>query len=86
MRYGHQCNFYSNCSDIYLHFQIIVELIAFQESRHTSYEYGHYGNPTTQVAEKKINALEQAKTTLLLAKGMCAPTTMMLALVPTRGT
>lgn len=66
-------------------FKNTAELIAFQEGRHRSYEYGRYGNPTTQVAEEKISALERAETTLLLASGMCATTTMMLALVPAGG-
>ncbi|GLJ31734.1 hypothetical protein SUGI_0638220 [Cryptomeria japonica] len=66
-------------------FKDTAELIAFQEGRHMSYEYGRYGNPTTQVAEEKISALEGAETTLLLASGMCATTTMMLALVPAGG-
>jgi hypothetical protein len=34
-------------------FKNTVELIAFQEGRHISYEYGRYGNPTTQVVEEK---------------------------------
>jgi hypothetical protein len=34
-------------------FKNTVELIAFQEVRHISYEYRHYGNLTTQVAEEK---------------------------------
>uniref|UniRef100_A0A0C9RYM6 plant cystathionine gamma-synthase n=1 Tax=Wollemia nobilis TaxID=56998 RepID=A0A0C9RYM6_9CONI len=66
-------------------FKDTAELIAFQEGRHKSFEYGRYGNPTTQVAEEKISALEGAETTLLLASGMCATTTMMLALVPAGG-
>lgn len=66
-------------------FKNTAELIAFQEGRYTSYEYGRYGNPTTQVAEEKISALERAETTLLLASGMCATTTMMLALIPAGG-
>ncbi|XP_024977790.1 cystathionine gamma-synthase 1, chloroplastic isoform X2 [Cynara cardunculus var. scolymus] len=61
------------------------ELIDFKEKRHTSFEYGRYGNPTTVVAEEKISALEGAESTLLLASGMCASTVMMLALVPAGG-
>eukprot|EP01018_Ginkgo_biloba_P010496 Gb_39265 [translate_table: standard] len=66
-------------------FKNTAELIAFQEGTHKSFEYGRYGNPTTQVAEEKISALEGAETTLLMASGMCATTTMMLALVPAGG-
>ncbi|XP_077224214.1 uncharacterized protein LOC143857657 [Tasmannia lanceolata] len=43
---------------------------------HVSFEYGCYGNPTTQVAEKKISALEGAESTLLIASGICVPATV----------
>ncbi|KAL3693219.1 hypothetical protein R1sor_006870 [Riccia sorocarpa] len=66
-------------------FRDTAELIAFQEGNHTSFEYGRYGNPTTFAAESKISALEGAETTLLSASGMCAATTMLLALVPAGG-
>ncbi|KAL2634432.1 hypothetical protein R1flu_005911 [Riccia fluitans] len=66
-------------------FRDTAELIAFQEGTHTSFEYGRYGNPTTFAAESKISALEGAETTLLSASGMCAATTMLLALVPAGG-
>ncbi|KAJ7563422.1 hypothetical protein O6H91_03G109500 [Diphasiastrum complanatum] len=66
-------------------FQNTAELIAFQEGSFGSFEYGRYGNPTTHVAESKISALEGAETTLLSASGMCATTTMLLALVPAGG-
>lgn len=38
------------------------ELIAYQEGRYGSYEYGRYGNPTSRVAEEKIAQLEGAGT------------------------
>ncbi|KAJ7559375.1 hypothetical protein O6H91_04G082500 [Diphasiastrum complanatum] len=66
-------------------FQNTAELIAFQEGSYGSFEYGRYGNPTTHAAESKISALEGAETTLLSASGMCATTTMLLALVPAGG-
>lgn len=66
-------------------FKRTAELIDFKEKRHTSFEYGRYGNPTTVVAEEKISALEGAESTLLLASGMCASTVMLLALVPAGG-
>ncbi|XP_077224559.1 pyridoxal phosphate (PLP)-dependent transferases superfamily protein isoform X1 [Tasmannia lanceolata] len=66
-------------------FKTVAELIAFKEGTHVSFEYGRYGNPTTQSAEEKISALEGAQSTLLLASGMCATTVMMLALVPEGG-
>jgi cystathionine gamma-synthase len=66
-------------------FKDTAELIAFQEGTHTSFEYGRYGNPTTNAAEEKISALEGAEATLLSASGMCVTTTMLLALVPAGG-
>ncbi|KAK3042380.1 hypothetical protein RJ639_002426 [Escallonia herrerae] len=66
-------------------FKKTSELIDFKEGRHSSFEYGRYGNPTTVVAEEKISALEGAESTLLLASGMCASTVMLLALVPAGG-
>ncbi|KAI3761022.1 hypothetical protein L1987_51427 [Smallanthus sonchifolius] len=66
-------------------FKKTIELIDFKEKRHTSFEYGRYGNPTTEVLENKISQLEGAESTLLLASGMCASTVMMLALVPAGG-
>lgn len=66
-------------------FKDTAELIAFQEGTFKSFEYGRYGNPTTNAVEEKISALEGAETTLLSASGMCAATTMLLALVPAGG-
>ncbi|KAL4379872.1 hypothetical protein GQ457_02G019220 [Hibiscus cannabinus] len=66
-------------------FKKTQELIDFKEKRHTSFEYGRYGNPTTVVAEQKISALEGAESTLILASGMCASTVMLMALVPAGG-
>lgn len=66
-------------------FKNTAELIAFKEGTHVSYEYGRYGNPTTEAAEEKISALEGAESTLLMASGMYASTVMMMALVPAGG-
>ncbi|XP_076960730.1 cystathionine gamma-synthase 1, chloroplastic-like [Bidens hawaiensis] len=66
-------------------FKKSAELIDFKEKRHVSFEYGRYGNPTTEVLEEKISQLEGAESTLILASGMCASTVMMLALVPAGG-
>ncbi|CAN6479123.1 unnamed protein product [Victoria cruziana] len=66
-------------------FKNTAELIDFKEGRHPSFEYGRYGNPTTEVAEHKISALEGAESTLLMASGMCASTVMLMALVPAGG-
>ena len=57
-------------------------MIAFQEGRYESFEYGRYGNPTTRVCEEKLAELEGAETALLSTSGMNSATTMLLALVP----
>ncbi|MCO5609261.1 hypothetical protein L7F22_063485 [Adiantum nelumboides] len=62
-----------------------AQLIAYQDGTYKSFEYGRYGNPTTHAAEQKISALEKAEATLLMASGMSAATTMLLALVPSGG-
>lgn len=66
-------------------FKNTAELIAYQEGRYGSYEYGRYGNPTSKVVEEKLRILEGAEDCLISASGMCAATTMMLALVPQNG-
>ncbi|KAL8217812.1 hypothetical protein R6Q57_021185 [Mikania cordata] len=66
-------------------FKKTIDLIDFKEKRQVSFEYGRYGNPTTEVLEKKISQLEGAESTLILASGMCASTVMLLALVPAGG-
>ncbi|KAL6009049.1 cAMP-dependent protein kinase regulatory subunit Cgs1 [Asimina triloba] len=60
-------------------------VLSFFEGTFTSFEYGRYGNPTTEVAENKISALEGAESTLLMASGMNAAIVMMMALVPAGG-
>jgi len=66
-------------------FKDTAELIAYQEGKFNSYEYGRYGNPTVRACEEKIKALEGAEDCLLSASGMCSATTMLLALVPAGG-
>eukprot|EP00891_Asterochloris_glomerata_P001122 jgi/Astpho2/1122/fgenesh1_pm.00020_%23_9_t len=66
-------------------FKDTAELIAYQEGRYGSYEYGRYGNPTTRVVEEKIRELEGAEDCLVSSSGMNSATTMMLALVPAGG-
>ncbi|XP_020257363.1 cystathionine gamma-synthase 1, chloroplastic-like [Asparagus officinalis] len=61
------------------------ELIDFKEGRHESFEYGRYGNPTTQMLEKKMSALERAETTLFVSSGMYASCAVLSALVPAGG-
>jgi cystathionine gamma-synthase len=57
-------------------------LKAYQEGRTRRDEYGRYGNPTWRAAERKLAELEGAEEGLLLASGMCAATTLFLALMP----
>ncbi|MEM7409530.1 MAG: aminotransferase class I/II-fold pyridoxal phosphate-dependent enzyme [Myxococcota bacterium] len=57
-------------------------LAAFQEGRATREEYGRYGNPTWQAVERKLCELEGAEEAVLAASGMCAQTTLFLALLP----
>ncbi|KAK9825416.1 hypothetical protein WJX81_003712 [Elliptochloris bilobata] len=66
-------------------FRNTAELIAYQEGRYGSYEYGRYGNPTTRTCEEKIRVLEGAEDCLVSTSGMCSATTMLLALVPAGG-
>jgi cystathionine gamma-synthase len=58
------------------------ELRAYQEGRLQRDEYGRYGNPTWRAVERKICELEGAEAAVLFASGMCAATTLFLALLP----
>lgn len=62
----------------------------FRDSKHIEeytregkehYEYGRYGNPTAQVAERRLADLEGAEAGIIFASGMSAITTTILALV-----
>jgi cystathionine gamma-synthase len=58
------------------------ELCAFQEGRLERQEYGRYGNPTWAAVERKLCDLEGGEDAVLCASGMCATTTLFLALLP----
>jgi len=58
------------------------ELRAYQEGRLAREEYGRYGNPTWKAVERKLCELEGAESAVLFASGMCAATTLFLALLP----
>jgi len=60
-------------------------LRAYQEGRSDREEYGRYGNPTWKAVERKLCALEGAEAAVLFASGMCAATTLFLALLPRDG-
>ena len=57
-------------------------LKAYQEGRAPREEYGRYGNPTWRAVERKLCELEGAEDAVLTASGMCAATTLFLALLP----
>src|SRR5262247_1071163 len=58
------------------------ELRTYQEGRLTRDEYGRYGNPTWRAVERKLCELEGGERAVLFASGMCAATTLFLALLP----
>lgn len=62
-------------------FRDTAELIAYMEGRVDREEYGRYGNPTVELVERKVAALEGADDGLMFASGMAAVTTAILALV-----
>ncbi len=66
-------------------FRDTQEVIAYQEGRHPSFEYGRYGNPTTRAVETKLAELERGEDCVVSASGMNSVTTMLLALVPQNG-
>ena len=63
-------------------FKNSAELCAFQEGRLEREEYGRYGNPTWSAVERKLCELEGGESAVLFASGMCATTTLFLALLP----
>ena len=58
------------------------ELRRFQEGKTRRDEYGRYGNPTWRAVERKLCSFEGAEAAVLFASGMCAATTIFLALLP----
>jgi cystathionine gamma-synthase len=66
-------------------FKDSAELCAFQEGKLSREEYGRYGNPTWAAVERKLCELEGGEAAALFASGMCAATTLFLALLPRGG-
>ena len=62
-------------------FRDTAELIAHFEGRPHRQEYGRYGNPTVDIAEQKIAALDGAGAACLFSSGMAALTTTMFAML-----
>jgi len=57
------------------------EIEAYTKHGKARFEYGRYGNPTDQVAERRLAALESAEDCVAFGSGMSAVTTTILALV-----
>ncbi|MGM0557524.1 MAG: trans-sulfuration enzyme family protein [Myxococcota bacterium] len=62
-------------------FEDTQELIDHFEARIEREEYGRYGNPTVDVAERKLAALDNAEDAALFPSGMAAITTTLLAML-----
>lgn len=60
-------------------FKNVAEMVAFAEGRIRHYEYGRYGNPTREAAEKKLAALEGAERCVLFDCGMSAVSSTILS-------
>ncbi len=68
------------CSATYA-FASTAELRDHFEGRIEREEYGRYGNPTVESAERKLAALEGAESAALFSSGMAAITTSLLAIL-----
>lgn len=55
----------------------------FVSGRSARLDYGRYGNPTQQIAERKLAELEGADSALLFSSGMSAVTTTLLGMLST---
>ncbi len=66
-------------------FRDTQEVIAYQEGRHASFEYGRYGNATARALEEKLCELESGEDCVVSASGMNSVTTLLLALMPQNG-
>lgn len=63
-------------------FEDTRELVDYMEGgRERPAEYGRYGNPTVERAEAKLAALEGGEAAVLMASGMAAITTTLLAML-----
>lgn len=62
-------------------FKDMKEVADYTSGKKSHYEYGRYGNPTQEAAEKKLAMLEEADFCILFDCGMSAVTATMLALL-----
>jgi cystathionine gamma-synthase len=60
-------------------FKDVAEMVAFANNQVEHYEYGRYGNPTREAAERKLAALEGAERCILFDCGMSAVCATILA-------
>ncbi|MGI5959745.1 MAG: trans-sulfuration enzyme family protein [Massiliimalia sp.] len=60
-------------------FDTAEDYLNFDGSKQDSYVYGRVSNPTVEIAERKIAALEHGKKALLFASGMAAATSAIMA-------
>lgn len=68
------------CSATYT-FRSTQEIEAYFAGEIEREEYGRYGNPTVNTAERKLAALEQADAAVLFPSAMAAVTTLLLAVL-----
>jgi len=61
-------------------FKNVAEMVAFANGKVEHYEYGRYGNPTREAAERKLAALEGAERCVLFDCGMSAVCATILSL------
>ncbi len=59
-------------------FKNTEDIEAFTSGSNRRFEYGRYGNPTQQTAEKKLSVLEGSEACLLFDSGMSAVTATLL--------
>jgi cystathionine gamma-synthase len=64
-------------------FENMEEVQQYTSGKKSHYEYGRYGNPTQEAAEKKLAMLENAETCILFDCGMSAISATLLALLKT---
>ncbi|HEX9368231.1 MAG TPA: PLP-dependent transferase, partial [Vicinamibacterales bacterium] len=62
-------------------FESAAEVKAFNEGKSKKFLYSRYGNPTTVAVEQTIARAEGAESAMLLASGMAATSTALLALL-----
>src|ERR687892_2712837 len=62
-------------------FENAAEVRAYNEGRSPKFLYSRYGNPTIVAVERTLASLEGTESAILLASGMAATSTALLALL-----